>query len=78
MTISMTSPLLNDIVRDGENIQLPSVDTLAGLIFAHKRSARCLDSNKEGIQSIARKELSRTTQIALHCPCPESSSLIFH
>ena len=36
MTIAMKSSFLNDIVRDGENIQLPSVDTSAGLIFSQE------------------------------------------
>ena len=44
---------------------------------AHKCSKRCLDSSKEGILGIALWEVSRITQTALHCPCPESSSLIF-
>ena len=37
-----------------------------------------LDSNKEGILDIAPLELFRITQIALHYPFHESSSLIFH
>ena len=45
---------------------------------AHKCIKRCLDSNKEGLLSVAFWEMSRITQIALHCPCHESSSLIFH
>ena len=36
MTIAMRSPLLNDIVRDSEKIQLPSVDTSAGLILSQE------------------------------------------
>ena len=81
MTIAMRSPLLNDKVRDWEKIQLPSVDATAGLILssdAHKCSKRSLDSSKEGILSIALYEKYRITKIALQCPCPESSSLIFH
>ena len=82
MTIAMKSSFLNDIVRDGENIQLPSVEYVGWIDFlsrdAHKCSKKCLDSNKEGILSIALKKLSRVTQIALHWPCLESSSLIFH
>ena len=35
-TIAMKSPFLNDIVRDEENIQLPSVDTSARLIFSQE------------------------------------------
>ena len=30
------------------------------------------------MQNIALEQLSRITQIALHCPCPESSSPMFH
>ena len=37
-----------------------------------------LDSNKEGILSIALWELLCITRIALHCPCHESSLLIRH
>ena len=66
MTIAMRSPILNDIVRDGENIQLPSVGTSTGFTYflsrdAHKWSKRCLDSSKEGILSIALQELYRIT-----------------
>ena len=35
-TFAMKSPFLNDIVRDGENIQLPSVDTSAGFILSQE------------------------------------------
>ena len=44
---------------------------------AHKCSKRRRGSSKEGVLSIAPSEFSRITQMALHCPCPESS-LIFH
>ena len=52
------------------------IDSLSSDV--RKCSKLCLDSNKEGILSIALWELFRTTQIALHCPCPWSSSLTFH
>ena len=81
MTNAMRWQLLDDKVRDWEKMQLPSVDTSAGFILsrdAHKCSKLFPDSNKEGILSIALWELFRTTQIALHCPCHEASSLIFH
>ena len=69
MTIAMRSLLLYDTVRDWENIQLPSVNTSAGFLFlsrdVHKCSKLCLDSNKEGILSIALWELFRITQKAL-------------
>ena len=45
---------------------------------AHKSSKRCLDSNKESILSIAFWVLSRTSPRTLHCPCPESYSMMFH
>ena len=44
----------------------------------HKCNKLFLDSYEEGILSIAPLELFRRTQIALHCPCHESSSLILH
>ena len=44
----------------------------------HKCSKLCLDFNKQGILSTALWELFRITRIALHCPCHESPSLIFH
>ena len=81
MTIAMRSLLLDDTVWDWENIQLPSVNTSAGFVLsrdANKCSRLCLDSNKEGILGIALWELSRITQIDLHCTCHESSSLFFH
>ena len=39
MTIAMRLPFLSDIVWDGENIQLPSVDTSAGLILSQELPA---------------------------------------
>ena len=44
----------------------------------HKCNKLFLDSNKEGILSIALLEKLRTTRITLRCPCHEASSLIFH
>ena len=54
-----------------------------GWLHFHSRDARkcnkqCLDSSEEGILCIALWNCFRITQIALYCPCHESSSLIFH
>ena len=44
----------------------------------HKCNRQVFDSKKEGILSIALLELFRIPQIALNCPCRESSLLILH
>ena len=44
----------------------------------HKCNRLFLDSNKEGILSIALLELFRMVRATLHCPFHESSLLIFH
>ena len=72
------SLLLDDVVRDGER-----ASSLNLLIFfdwirvqlrdVHKCNRSLLDSNKEGILSIALLELFRITRITLHCPFHESS-----
>ena len=76
------SSLFNDVVWDWENIQSPLVKMLAGIRFlsrdVHKCNRLFLDSNKEGILSIALWELFRINQIAPHCPFHESSFLILH
>ena len=75
MTIAMRSHLLDDIVRDWENIQLPSVNTSAGFTTSrdvHKCNKLFLDANKEGILSIAPLELLRKTLTTLQCTCHES------
>ena len=43
MTIAMRSPFLNDMVRDGENIQLPSVDTSAGCILSQEKPSNAVN-----------------------------------
>ena len=43
MTIAMRSHLLNDIVREGENVQLPSVDTAAGFILSKVMSTSAVN-----------------------------------
>ena len=73
MTIAMRSLLLNDIVRDGENVQLPSVNLSAGFILTRDATSAVNDA-----LITVKKALSRITQIVLHCPYLESSSLIFH
>ena len=54
------------------------LDSLSLQEMSTKCNKLFLDSNKEGILSIAPLGLFRVTQIALRCPCHESSSLIFH
>ena len=44
----------------------------------HKCNKPFLESNKEGILSIALLELFRTARTTLHCPFHESSLLILH
>ena len=73
---TMRSPLLDDVVRDWENIQSPFVKVLAG--FAFNQDGSLLDSNTESILSIALLELFRITRITLHCPFHESLLLILY
>ena len=82
MPSALKSPLLDDIVRDWENIQVPLVWDVGWTYslkrYPHKCKKQFLGSNKKSILSIAPLELFRVTQIALLCPCHESSCLIFH
>ncbi len=73
LCFSLSMPLLHDMVRDRENIKLPTVDTSAGFILSQKMPTSAVNDalipiKKEGILSIALWELSRTTQIVLHVP----------
>ena len=81
LCFNMRSHLLDDIVRDREH-PIAIGEDVGWIHFlsrdVHKCNKLFLDSNKEGILSIALLEFFRITQIALHCPCHESSSLIFH
>ena len=74
IAMAMSSSLLNDIILNWEKIQLYIEWRLGWLHFlsrdARRSNRRCLDSNTMGILCITFYGLSRTTQTALHWPCP--------
>ena len=71
------SPLLDDVVRDGESIQSPLTKILTGFAFFQELFTSAIDDSmtpiKKGIRSIALLELFGITRITLHCPFHESS-----
>ena len=82
ISVAVRSSFLNDIIfelREGPMYIEWRLDWLHFLSMdARKCNRRCLDSSTTSTLCIAFKDLSRTIQIALHCPCPLSFSWIFH
>ena len=80
ISMAMMSLLLNDIILNWEKVQCPLNEWRLHFLSrdARKCNKRCLDSSKESILCIALQDLTRTTQRALHCTCPWSSSWSSH
>ena len=76
------SSLSDDVVRDWESIPVVIGEKCGWIRFhvgdVHKCNRLFLESNTEGILSIALLELFRTTRTTLHCPFHESSLSIRH
>ena len=73
--------LLNDMILNREKVQCTvNCASTAFTFFQEMPASAIFDAFtpvQKGILCIAFQDLSRTTQIALHCPCPQSSSLNF-